>query len=86
MELSHTIWDEKIDKFICTLNLWKMRDLSLKGKKTVINILASSADTLEKVGVINNLGHSLWVQIAFHINDTKVTESSNNCAGNTSQL
>ena len=57
-----------------------MRDLSLKGKKTVINILASSADTLEKVGVINNLGHSLWEQIAFHINDTKVTESSNNYA------
>ena len=42
MELSHTIWDEKIDKFIRTLNLWKMRDLSLKGKKTVINILAAA--------------------------------------------
>ena len=42
MDLSHTIWDEKIDKFIRTLNLWKMRDLSLKGKKTVINILAAA--------------------------------------------
>ena len=42
MELSHTIWDEKIDKFIRTLNLWKMRDLSLKGKKTVINFLAAA--------------------------------------------
>ena len=31
--LSHTIWDDKIDKFIRTLYLWKMRDLSLKGKK-----------------------------------------------------
>ena len=41
-ELIHTIWDEKIDKFIRTLNLWKMRDLSLKGKKTVINILAAA--------------------------------------------
>ena len=38
-----------------------------------------SAGTLEKVGVINNLGHSLWEQIVF-INDTKVTESSNNYA------
>ena len=41
MELSHIIWDEKIDKFIRTLNLWKVRDLSLKGKKTIINILAA---------------------------------------------
>ena len=40
--LSHTVWDEKIDKFIRTLHLWKMRDLSLKGKKTVINILAAA--------------------------------------------
>ena len=31
--LSHTNWDDKIDKFIRTLNLWKMRDFSLKGKK-----------------------------------------------------
>ena len=35
-----------------------------------------SAGTLEKVGVINNLGHSLWEQIVLFINDTKVTESS----------
>ena len=41
MDLSRTIWDEKIDKFVRILNLWKMRDLSLKGKKTVINILAA---------------------------------------------
>ena len=32
MALSHTIWDDKTDKFIRTLNLWKMRNLSLKGK------------------------------------------------------
>ena len=41
---------------------------------------ADSAGTLEKVGVINNLGHSLWEQIVLFINDTKVTESSNNSA------
>ena len=41
---------------------------------------ADSAGTLEKVGVINNLGHSLWEQIGLFINDTKVTESSNNYA------
>ena len=33
------------------------------------------AGTLEKVGVINDLGHSLWEQIVLTINDTKVTES-----------
>ena len=31
---------------------------------------ADSAGTLEKVGVINNLGHSLWEQIVLFINDT----------------
>ena len=41
---------------------------------------AESAGTLEKVGVINNLGHSLWEQTVLTINDTKVTESSNNYA------
>ena len=41
---------------------------------------ADAAGTLEKVGVINNLGHSLWEQIVLLINDTKVTESSNNYA------
>ena len=41
---------------------------------------AESAGTMEKVGVINNLGHSLWERIVLHINDTKVTESSNNYA------
>ena len=33
-----------------------------------------SAGTLEKVGVINNLGHSHWEQIVLLINDTKVTQ------------
>ena len=32
---------------------------------------ADSAGTLEKVGLINNLGHSLWEQIVLLINDTK---------------
>ena len=41
---------------------------------------AESAGTLEKVGVIDNLGHSLWEQIVLYINYTKVTESSNNYA------
>ena len=41
---------------------------------------SDSAGTLKKVGVINNLGHSLWEQIVLFINDTKVTESSNNYA------
>ena len=41
---------------------------------------ANTAGTLEKVGVINNLGHSLWEQIVLFINDKKVTESSNNYA------
>ena len=39
-----------------------------------------SAGTLEKVGVINILGHSLWEQIVLFINETKVSESSNNYA------
>ena len=30
--------------------------------------------------MINNLGHTLWEQIVLTINDTKVTESSNNYA------
>ena len=41
---------------------------------------ADTVGTLEKLGVINNLGHSLWEQIVLFINDTKVTESSNNYA------
>ena len=41
---------------------------------------AEPAGTLEKVGMINNLSHSLWEEIVLHINDTKVTESSNNYA------
>ena len=40
----------------------------------------TSAGSLEKVGVINNLGHSLLEQIVLTINDTKVMESSNNYA------
>ena len=38
---------------------------------------AEAAGTLEKVGVINNLGHSLWEQIVLTITDTEVTENSN---------
>ena len=41
---------------------------------------AESAGTLDKVGVINNLRHSLWDQIVLLINDTKMAESSNNYA------
>ena len=41
---------------------------------------ADSVGTLEKVGVVNNLGHSLWEQIVLLVNDTKVTESWNNYA------
>ena len=41
---------------------------------------ADTAGTLEKVGVINNLGHSLWEQIVLFINDTKVTENSSHYA------
>ena len=40
----------------------------------------TSAGTLEKVCANNNLDHSLWEQIVLHINDTKVTESSNSYA------
>ena len=39
---------------------------------------ADSAASLEKVGVINNLGHNLSEQIVLTINDTKVMESSSN--------
>ena len=52
-------------------------ETALTGKQFID---ADSADTLEKVGVINNLVHSLWEQIVLFINDTKVTESSNNNA------
>ena len=41
---------------------------------------ADAAGTLEEVDVIYNLGHSLWEKIVLLINDTKVTESSNNYA------
>ena len=41
---------------------------------------ADSVGTLEKLSVINNLGYSLWEQIVLLLNDTKVTESSNNYA------
>ena len=50
---------------------------ALTGKQCIDG---TSADTLEKVGVINNLGHSLWEQIVLRISDTKMTESSNNYA------
>ena len=72
----------------------RFTDLSELVKKTVVEIQgkngttltgkqftdADSAGTLEKVGVINNLGHSLWEQIVLTINDTKVMESSNSYA------
>ena len=37
---------------------------------------ATEAESLVKVGVINNLAHSLWEQIILMINDEKVTENS----------
>ena len=52
-------------------------ELALTGKQFTD---ADSADTSENVGMINNSGHSLWEQIVLFINDTKVTESSNNYA------
>ena len=51
--------------------------VSLTGKQFTDG---TTAGTQEKVGVINNLGHSLWEQIVLTINDIKVTESSNNHA------
>ena len=41
-DLENIIWEEKVDKFERTLHLWKQRDLSLQGKKVVINILAAA--------------------------------------------
>ena len=72
----------------------RFRDLSELVIKTVVEIQREnrtaltgkqftdgmSSGSLEKVGVINNLGHSLWEQIVLTMNDTKVTESSNNYA------
>ena len=72
----------------------RLMDLSELVIETVVEILgengtaltgkqftnAETAGTVEKVDVINNLGHSLWEQIVLIINDTKVTESSNNYA------
>ena len=37
---------------------------------------ATEAESLIKVGVINNLAHSLWEQIVLTINDEKVTDNS----------
>ena len=51
--------------------------VSLDGKQFTDG---TSAGTLKKDGVINNLGHSLWEPIVLHISDTKVTESLNNYA------
>ena len=72
----------------------KFTDLSELVIKTVVEIQgengtaltgkqftnAEAAGTLEKVGVINNLGHSLYEQVVLTINGTKVTDSSNNYA------
>ena len=64
--LSHIIWNEKIDKFTRTSNLWKMRDLSLTGKRTVINILAAGCVPLvpylriSHTRLGNQLNDALW--------------------------
>ena len=36
-------WEPKVSKFIKTLDLWKSRDLTFRGKAVVVNQLASSA-------------------------------------------
>ena len=36
-------WEQRIQKFNRTLNLWKMRDLSFRGKAVVVNQLVASA-------------------------------------------
>ena len=41
---------------------------------------ATEAESLVKVGVINNLAHRLWEQIVLLINDEKVTDNSHNYA------
>ena len=46
---------------------------SLEGKQFTN---ATKAESLIKVGVINNLAHSLWEQIVLTINDEKVTDNS----------
>ena len=46
---------------------------SLEGKQFT-NV--TEAESLVKVGVINNLAHSLWEQIVLTINDEKVTDNS----------
>ena len=46
---------------------------SLEGKQFT-NV--TEAESLVKVGVINNLAHSLWEQIVLMINDEKVTDNS----------
>ena len=40
--MEHANWDPRIEKFKRTLNLWKTRSLSLRGKSLVINQLAAS--------------------------------------------
>ena len=46
---------------------------SLEGKQFTN---ATEAESLIKVGVTNNLAHSLWEQIVLTINDEKVTDNS----------
>ena len=41
-DIEHDQWDDKVEKFCKTLNLWKPRDLSLRGKALIINQLAAS--------------------------------------------
>jgi len=42
VDTSHDNWDDRVLKFRKTLNLWKSRDLSLKGKVLIANQLAAS--------------------------------------------
>ena len=42
VDTAHDNWDERIFKFKKTLNLWKTRDLSLRGRSLVLNQLAVS--------------------------------------------
>ena len=42
IDISHDNWDEKIVKFKKTLNLWKIRNLSLRGRSLILSQLAAS--------------------------------------------
>ena len=59
--------------FMTVVELVGANGVSLKGK-TFTN--SSDGSKLEKVGVINYLGQTLWQQIDFRINDTTVNPSN----------